>query len=74
MSVGQSQDKKNYNLVLPESLFDELKMQAQRRDKTMLELLKLFIKIGLLVLDSQDSKNSSLIIREGDKETLLKIL
>lgn len=72
MSEKLKPQKKYYNLTLSETLFDELKVQAIRRDTTMLELIKRFMKFGLLTINILDDPNSSLIIREGDKETELK--
>jgi hypothetical protein len=62
-----------YNLALPTDLFEELKEAADTRGMTVVEVLRKFIKLGLLVLDTQDKPGSALIIREGDAERQILI-
>ena len=57
-----------YNLALPKELFEELKEAAEERGMTVVEVLRKFIKLGLLALETQDKPGSALIIREGDTE------
>lgn len=45
---------KRYNLVIPKPLYDELKGIADGRDMSVLELLKEYVRIGLLK-DKADS-------------------
>ena len=63
-----------YNLALPKELFDELKVAADERGMTVVEVLRKFIKFGLLALDTQDKPGSALIIREGDTERQIMML
>lgn len=65
---------KRYNLVLPNSLFDEVQAMANQGNTSVLELLKRFIKIGLVVTKLYQSSDVRLIIREGDKERELVLL
>jgi hypothetical protein len=65
---------KRYNLVLPEELFNELQAEAERRQVTVVELLRKYIKLGLLVNRSLDSPDSSLLIREGNAEKEIVII
>lgn len=69
-----SKKVKRYNLVLPNSLFDEVQILANDENISILELLKRFIKIGLLVTKLAQSPNVSLILREGDRERELVLL
>lgn len=64
---------KRYNLVLPEELFDELQGMADRENTTVVDVLRKFIKIGLLVDKVSNSDNSKLLIRENnvDREVIL---
>ena len=59
---------KRYNLVLPSGLFDEVQGLADSENVSVLELLKRFIKIGLILTKFSQSPDTSLILREGDKE------
>lgn len=65
---------KRYNLVLPNSLFDEVQALANEENVSILELLKRFIKIGLVVTKLSQSPNASFIIREGERERELVLL
>ena len=62
-----------YNLALPKELFDELKKAADEKGMTVVEILRKFIKLGLLILEVQDKPGSALIIREGDTERQILI-
>ncbi len=62
-----------YNLALPKELFDELKKVADEKGMTVVEILRKFIKLGLLILEVQDKPGSALIIREGDTERQILI-
>jgi len=63
-----------YNLALPKELFDELKDAADERGMTVVEVLRKFIKLGLLALETQDTPGSALIIKEGDTERQIMML
>jgi hypothetical protein len=63
-----------YNLALPKELFEELKEAADERGITVVEVLRKFIKLGLLALETQDKPGSALIIREGDTERQIMML
>ncbi len=61
-------DIKKYNLALPQELFDKLQEVTDRQHTTVVELLRKFIKLGLIVIDLDEQPDAALIIREGDKE------
>lgn len=63
-------EKKNkrYNLVLPEELFDQIQAIADERGTTVLEILRRFIKLGLIAAEVEKELDSALIIRQGTKE------
>lgn len=65
---------KRYNLVLPATLYDEVQKLAGKEQITTLELLKRFIKIGLVLTKLCQSPDASIIIRDGDKERELVLL
>jgi hypothetical protein len=66
-------ESKRYNLVLPEILYEELRQEAETRGVPVVELLRKFIRIGLLAVRIQDEPGSALIIREGDSERQILI-
>ncbi len=63
-----------YNLALPAPLFEELKNTADQRGMTVVEVLRKFIKLGLIALEVQDKSGSALVIREGDAEREIMML
>ena len=60
--------QKRYNLVLPEELFAKVQELADERSVTVVDILRRFIKLGLLVAQSEDSPDSTFIIRDGGSE------
>ncbi len=69
----RSNELKRYNLVLPTELYNDIKQAADKENTTVVDLLRKFIKIGLLVLETQEEPGSALIIREGDTEQQILI-
>lgn len=65
---------KRYNLVLPEELYNEVQTIADRHHTTVLEILRRFVKLGLLIAKAEESPNTAFILREGDKEQQLLLL
>jgi hypothetical protein len=59
---------KRYSLVLPEELFNEVQELATREHTTVVELMRRFIKLGLLAFKVQETPDAALIIREGSSE------
>ena len=59
---------KRYNLALPEELFNEVQQIADKEHITVLEVLRRFIKLGLLASKIQDDPDAALYIREGNSE------
>ena len=55
-----------YNLVLPEILYLEVEKLAENRGTTVVEVLRKFIKLGLLAAKVEETDGSALLIREGD--------
>ena len=64
----KSTSVKRYNLVIPEDLFNEVQRVADARQATVVDILRRFIKLGLLAVQIDESPDSALIIREGNVE------
>lgn len=65
---------KRYNLVLPMDLFNAVNQLAEEEQTTVVELLRRFIKLGLIAADVARDPNSKLIIREGKQEQEILLL
>jgi hypothetical protein len=59
---------KRYSLVLPRDLYDEIEKLAQSRHTTVVDVMRRFLKLGLLVARAEASPDAALVIREGDTE------
>jgi hypothetical protein len=59
---------KRYSLVLPEDLFEEIQHLAEKRQTTVVDLIRRFIKLGLLAAQVEETPGAAFIIREGDTE------
>ena len=66
--MSQDNGQKRYNLVIPSNLYDEIKELSERRGSTVVETIRKFLKVGLLVSKLQDAPDSAFIIREGNSE------
>jgi len=71
---GAPSGVKRYNLVLPEALFLEVQDLAGRQHVTVLELLRKFIRLGLLVAKAEESPDTVFLLREGNTERQLVLL
>lgn len=62
---------KRYNLKMPDELFAELKLIADKKQTPVVEMLKRFIKLGLLI---ESSPNASFYVKENGKEREILLL
>jgi len=65
---------KRYNMVLPDYLYAQLQTAAKENNTTVVELLRKFIKLGLVVLDVNKDPSAAFLIRQGDTEREIMIL
>ncbi len=70
----QKAGMKRYNLVIPNRLFDEVQQLADDQQISVLELLRRFIKLGLVITKLSQGANATLIIREDDRERELVLI
>lgn len=64
--MNANETTKRYNLVLPEAVYSEVEKIAESRGATVVEILRKFIKLGLLAVKVEETDGSALLIREGD--------
>ena len=65
---------KRYSLVLPEDLFTALQTLADQRQTTVVDLIRRFIKLGLIAAKVEDTPGVALLIREGETEREIILL
>lgn len=63
----ENSTKKRYNFVIPTRLYDELVKKAKDRDMQPIDLLRMFIKLGLFILQELEEPGTQLAIKKGDK-------
>ena len=63
-----SDGMKRYNLAVPEDLFNEVQRIAEQRGTTFVEMVRRFIRLGILTAHIEETPGAALIIREGDVE------
>ncbi len=68
VNSGAGTTVKRYNLALPGELYDQIQLLAERKHTTVLDLLRRFIKLGLLAAKLDDDPDAALIIRQGNTE------
>jgi hypothetical protein len=62
---------KRYNLVLPEELYSELEKVADDKGVPVVELLRKFIKLGLLALDAEKDGGGVIIFANGKEKQVI---
>jgi ATP-dependent Clp protease ATP-binding subunit ClpA len=72
--VERDRGLKRYNLVLPEELFRQVQELADREHTTVVEVLRRFIKLGLLATRVAETPDSAIILREGGREREVLLL
>src|SRR5439155_13554394 len=65
---------KRYSLVLPEDLFTAIQALADQRQTTVVDLIRRFIKLGLIAAKIEDTPGAALLIREGETEREIILL
>lgn len=66
-------DIKRYSLALPSSTYNKIKEVAQEEEKTILQIFKEFLKIGLYVYECQ-KEGKRVVIEDGKKRKEIFIL
>ena len=65
---------KRYNLGLPAELYNELHEISKKEHSTVLEMIRKFIKLGLVIIKIGSDPNSAVIIRDAQGERELKVI
>lgn len=65
---------KRYNLVLTDELFGELERVARKRHTSVVEVLRRYIKLGLMVEEIDEKPDAALVIREGNNERQIVLI
>jgi hypothetical protein len=65
---------KRYNLVLPEEMFNEVKRVADEQQTSMVEVIRKFIKLGLMVFEMQETAEITLFVKKRGEEQKIILL
>jgi ATP-dependent Clp protease ATP-binding subunit ClpA len=72
--VERERGVRRYSLVLPEELFQRVQTLADAEQTTVVDLLRRFTRLGLLIMDVQRDPDASIVIRQGGTEQRLVVL
>jgi hypothetical protein len=72
--AATARSTKRYNLVLPAELFDELQEVADQKHTTVQELVRRFVKLGLLAVRAETTPGLDFLVRESGVESRVMIL
>ena len=67
-------DTRRCNFWLPIELYDRVTAEATRRNTTVVEMMRKFIRLGLIAAELDKDPGSALIIREGDHEREIMLI
>ena len=73
-SALRQRGMKKYQIVVPESLFEEIEKVADSRQTTVIDIIRRFLKLGLLTAKIENTADARLFIREGDSEREIILL
>ena len=62
-----AQKVKRYTLPLPEEVYEEIRAQAEKYDRSMKDVLQQCIRFGLTAMRIDDDPNSEILFRERIK-------
>lgn len=65
---------KRIHIVLPEKLYDEIYEISARHEIQISDILRRFIKLGLIAVKLEETEGSALILKEGDTSTEVRML
>ena len=69
-----SDELRRCNFVLPTSLYERVDAEAKRRNTTVVEMMRRFIRLGLIATELEKDPGSALIIREGDRDREIMLI
>jgi hypothetical protein len=72
--TSSSNGAKRYTLVLPTELYNEVQRVADAKHTTVVDIIRRFIKLGLLLVQVEGTPDAALLIREGDSEKQIVLL
>jgi len=58
---------RRYNMALPETVYEDLRIIADINDVTIAEVLRKYIKLGLIVSEIENTPSIDLVLREEGK-------
>lgn len=73
-STFKQRGMKKYQIVVPESLFEEIEKIAGSRQTTVIDIIRRFLKLGILTAKIEGTPNAGLFIREDGSEREIILL
>ena len=63
-----------YNLDMPDDTYRRLQEVAERRKKSVAEIVRRFIEFGLIAERVQDAPNSAVLLRENGETERIRVI
>ncbi|MEW5873098.1 MAG: hypothetical protein AB1894_27815 [Chloroflexota bacterium] len=57
-----------FNLTLPTKVVGELENIAEEYEVSVTDVMRAFLRIGLMVAKTQKDQNKAILVREGERE------
>lgn len=70
----KAKQMKRYNLALPEELFREIERIADDHGLTVVDVMRAFVKLGLLAEKIGKAEDSAILIKQGNRTRELVLL
>lgn len=68
LDMKRKSDNKRYHLVLPNEMYSQVELIADKHAVNVSDVFRRFIKLGLKAIELEEEPESALIIREDGKE------
>ena len=72
--AGHPAGRKRCSFLLPQAVCGELQRSGASQGTTVAQVIRGFIRLGLRVIELQDTPGAALIIRERDRERVILFL
>jgi len=65
-------ERKKYNLTLPQELYEEIEQAALEWDTTVVDVIKRFLRLGLVIRAAQSNPETDILLREKGELTKIR--
>jgi hypothetical protein len=74
VASGKRGGMRKYLLVVPENLFEEIEQIAENRQTTVVDIMRRFLRLGVITAKIEENPDAGLYIKEGEMEKEIILL